>query len=67
MRARRWRDGRLEADEEYTLAESLYFRNELLLMLDRVGFADVRVEAGYTGAEPTRDDEVLVYHARRPA
>jgi hypothetical protein len=34
-------------------------------MLERAGFGSVRVEAGYTGAEPTADDDFLVYIARR--
>jgi SAM-dependent methyltransferase len=67
MRARRWRDGRLEADEEYTLKESLYFRNELVMTLERAGFRDIRVEAGYLAAEPTPDAGVLVYVAHKPA
>ena len=48
-----------------------YFRDELWLMLERAGFASVRVEApGDTGAEPTPpDDEFLVFIAsgRGPA
>lgn len=50
--------------EEHRLSLRFYFRDELLLMLERAGFADVRVEAGYTGAEPTADDDFLVYIAR---
>ena len=33
MRAQRWRDGRLEADETHTLRVCVYFRDELLGML----------------------------------
>ena len=51
--------------EEHRLSLRLYFRDELLLMLERAGFESVRVEAGYTGGEPTADDDFLVYIARR--
>lgn len=53
------------AAEEHRLSLRLYFRDELLLMLERAGFESVRVEAGYTGAEPTADDDFFVYIARR--
>jgi SAM-dependent methyltransferase len=52
------------AEEEHELSLRFYFRDELLLMLERAGFSDVRVEAGYTGREPTADDDFLVYIAR---
>jgi SAM-dependent methyltransferase len=51
--------------EEHRLLLRNYFRDELLMMLERAGFESVRVEAGYTGAEPTADDDFLVYIARR--
>jgi len=41
----------------------MYFRDELVLMLERAGFGSVRVEAGYTGAAPTADDDFLVFIA----
>lgn len=34
----RWRDGTLEADEERTLHIGMYFKNEMLLMLEKAGF-----------------------------
>jgi len=67
MRARRWRHGQLEADERHTLKETLYFRNELLMMLGQAGFEDIRVEGGYEHADPTSDSDVLVFIARKPA
>jgi SAM-dependent methyltransferase len=65
MRALLWRAGQLVAEEEHTLQESLYFRNEVLLLLAQSGFADVAVYGGYTGAAPTADDTTLVYVARK--
>jgi SAM-dependent methyltransferase len=51
------------AVEEHRLSLRMYFRDELLMMFERAGFESVRVEAGYTGAEPTADDDFLVYIA----
>jgi SAM-dependent methyltransferase len=64
MRAEKWRDGRLVAAEEHLLSMRAYFRDELLLMLDLAGFGDVVVRGDYTDAEPTADNEFLVYIAR---
>jgi hypothetical protein len=65
MHAERWRDGALDAAEDRTLTINLYFRNELLLMLERAGFADVRVEGDHNGRPETPDDEFLVFVARK--
>ncbi|HET8743576.1 MAG TPA: class I SAM-dependent methyltransferase [Gaiella sp.] len=65
IHAERWRDGALETVEERTLTINLYFRNELLLMLERAGFADVRVEGDHNDLPATSDDEFLVFVARR--
>ena len=46
---------------------TLYFTHEIVLMLERAGFVDIRVEAGYTGAEPTSDDDFVVFVARKRA
>ena len=63
LRAEKWRDGALLAAEERPLSERMYFRDELVLLLERAGFDSVEVRAGYTGAEPTADDDFLVYIA----
>jgi SAM-dependent methyltransferase len=65
MRAEKRRDGRLLAEEEHALSMRWYFRDEILLMLEKAGFVDVAVRADYTDAEPTADSEFLVYIARR--
>jgi SAM-dependent methyltransferase len=65
MRAELWREGRLIAREDRLLQENLYFCNEILLMLADAGFADVLVRADYSSREPTADDTMLVFIARR--
>ena len=65
MHAERWRDGTLEAEEKHVLHVDLYFRNELLLMLERAGFRDVVVEGDHNDAEATSDDDFLVFVAKK--
>jgi SAM-dependent methyltransferase len=65
MRAELWRDGTLEAKEQHALTIGLYFRNELLLMLEQAGFADVEVQGDHNDAPATSDDEFIVFVARR--
>jgi SAM-dependent methyltransferase len=66
MRAYMWRHGQLVAEEEHRITLNLYFKNELLLMLERAGFADVVVHGDHTEQEPTADSDFLVYVAKRP-
>ena len=65
MRAGLWREGRLVAQEDRLLQENLYFRNEILLLLADAGFAEVSVRAGYSVRQPTADDTMLVFIARK--
>ena len=65
MRALLWRAGRLVAEEEHTLQETLYFRDELLMLLAQAGFAEVAVFGGYADAPATADDTTLVFVARK--
>lgn len=65
MHARSWRDGALEAEEIHRLDIGLYFKNELLLMLERTGFRDIVVHGDHVEAQPTPDDEFVVFVARR--
>jgi SAM-dependent methyltransferase len=67
MIARRWRDGQLEAEETRTLDINLYFKNELLLMLERAGFGDVVVHGDHVDARPTADDDFVVFVATQSA
>ncbi len=65
MVARRWRDGELEMEETHRLDIGLYFKNELLLMLERAGFAEVVVHGDHVEAPPTPDDEFVVFVATK--
>jgi SAM-dependent methyltransferase len=63
MTARRWRDGSLEAEETHRLDIGLYFKNEMLRMLERAGFDDVVVHGDHVEADPTPDDDFVVFVA----
>lgn len=65
MRAEMWRDGELEAEELHRLDIGLYFKNELLLMLERSGFGQVIVHGEHTEAKPTSDDDFVVFVATK--
>ena len=67
MQAFMWRDGELVAEDEHLLTLTLYFKDEIVLMLERAGFVDVTVQAALTDAQPTGADDFLVYTARKPA
>ena len=59
----RWRDGGLEAAETRPLTTRLYFKHELVLMLEAAGFADVEVQGDHNDAPATADDDFLVFVA----
>ncbi len=65
IHAERWRDGELEAQEDRLLDISLYFKNELLLMLENAGFTDIVVHGEHQHRAPTADDDFLVFAAKR--
>ena len=65
IKAGLWRDDDLVAEEEHVLEMTLYFKDEIVLMLERTGFRDVEVRAAYTDAEPTGEDDFLVFIARK--
>jgi SAM-dependent methyltransferase len=67
MQAFMWRESELVAQDEHVLTETLYFRDELVLMLERAGFVDVEVRGDHNDAAPTPDDDFLVFLARRGA
>jgi SAM-dependent methyltransferase len=63
--ADKWVGGEHVAEETRTISMRMYFRDELLLLLERAGFSEIDVRGGYSGEEPTADSDVLVYVARR--
>jgi hypothetical protein len=65
MRAFLRRDGEVVAEEEHLLTMNLYFAHELKMLLERAGFSDVEVRAGYEDRPPTGDDEFVVFVASR--
>ena len=67
MQAFMWQDGEFVAEETHLLTMRLYFRNELVALLERAGFVDVEVRGDHNDAEPTGDDDFLVFLGRRPS
>jgi SAM-dependent methyltransferase len=66
MLAEKWVDDRPVGSEEHAITIRMYFRDEVVLMLQRAGFTDIDVRGDYTDAAPTPDHEYLVFRARRP-
>ena len=64
IRASARRDGALLAEEVRELAMTVYFPEELRLLLERTGFSQVELRGGYRDGPPTPDDEFVVYVAR---
>jgi SAM-dependent methyltransferase len=64
LRVEKWSAAASRETEEQTLTMRMYFREELLLMLERAGFASVDVRGDHNDEEPTADDEFLVFIAR---
>ncbi len=66
MRAERWKDGELLAREEHMLESCIYFKSEIVLMLQHVGFGDIRVNGGLSDLEAKAyDDTWLMFIARK--
>jgi len=65
MRGSMWRDGRLIEQGEHVLQMTLYFTNELMLMLVGAGFSDVVLRGDYTESEPTSQTDFVVFIARK--
>ncbi len=65
MRAAIVRDGERVVEEEHELRMTLYFTNEVELMLAAAGFVDVELRAGYEDRPPTGDDDFVVFVARK--
>jgi SAM-dependent methyltransferase len=66
MRAGMWIDGALVREEEHILHMTLYFANELLLMLERAGFQEVVVHGDHREEPAAGDSEFVVFVAKKP-
>jgi hypothetical protein len=53
-------------EEKHTLRERLYFRDELLRMLEHAGFPQVEVFADCTEEPAAADSGILTYVAAAP-
>ena len=65
VRLQKWASGKLVASESYTLRESMYLREEILLMLKVAGFERTTVQGDFTREEATARHEELVFTAQR--
>lgn len=65
MHALMWHDGELVADEQHLLKMTVYFTDEIVLMLEGAGFAEIEVRGAYRDGPPTRADDFVVFSARR--
>ncbi len=65
MKAATLRDGKRVVEEDHLLRMTMYFTSELVLMLERAGFSDVELRAGYRDAPPTSGDDFVVFIARK--
>jgi SAM-dependent methyltransferase len=65
MRADKWTNGTHVAEEERAISIRMYFRDELLLMLEHAGFSGIDVRSVDTDNQATADDDILLYIAQR--
>ena len=65
LRAGMWRNGELVQEEEHALRINFYFKNELLLLIERAGFTDIVVHGDHREEAPTRNSDFLVFVARK--
>jgi SAM-dependent methyltransferase len=66
MKAAILRDGERIAEEDHVIQMTMYFTHELVLMLERAGFAEIELCAGYTDEAPTGEDDFVVLIAKKP-
>lgn len=59
-----WRGDELLSSEERRMRERFFFPLQLRLMLERAGFRDIEMKAGYEDRAPTSEDAFVVFLAR---
>lgn len=62
-----YRDGDIVEEATHLLHVTVYFTNELRLMLEAAGFTDIELRGDYTDEAPTSDSGFVVFLARKPA
>ena len=65
MRTLLFKDKKPVSDVTYTIVLNLYFRNELRALLEKAGFTVEAEKGGWTDADATVDDVVIVFAARK--
>ncbi|HYN87677.1 MAG TPA: class I SAM-dependent methyltransferase [Ardenticatenaceae bacterium] len=65
IRARLWRDGELLKEEIHTQRLDDYSKNELVLMLERAGFSDIRIFGDFSDEPATADHHELIFVCRK--
>jgi hypothetical protein len=65
IHALHWASEEQLAEEERRIAMTMYFTDETVLMLERAGFVDVELRAGYEHRAPTPDDDFVVFIAKK--
>jgi len=60
-------DGRIEQEETFDSNERWYYKHEMALMLEKVGFRDVQVKDGWTDEDFAERHSSMVFIARKPA
>ena len=63
LKAWQWQHDQLVAHETHALVANVYSSNEIVTLLAKVGFTDVRVLGGYHGSAPTELDGFHVFVA----
>jgi hypothetical protein len=65
MHAEQWHNGQLVAEEDRILNIGMYFKGELLVLLEQAGFDNVVVQGDHNDAGATSDDDFIVFIAHK--
>jgi predicted phage-related endonuclease len=63
--AQHWQDEQLLGEEKRILTSNIYFRNELVMMLEHAGFDEVTVQGDFTHEAATAEHDTLVFIANK--
>ncbi|WP_164545664.1 class I SAM-dependent methyltransferase [Paenibacillus albus] len=65
LRARLWQEGVLIKEEVHTQVVEDFTKNELVLMLERAGFSDIRICGDFSDEPATADHKDLIFICRK--